>query len=117
MKKLVPFVVLIAIAALSCTQKPASHDRLANSSRSSKNGWIYVHLQGSPADIGYQHGYLLAPEIDTLIKAMKYYLPTSSKRNWDFYRQASARFLWKKVDPEYQTEIKGIAEGLQAKGM
>jgi len=117
MKKLVPFVVLIAIAALGCTQKPASHDRLANSSRSSKNGWIYVHLQGSPADIGYQHGYLLAPEIDTLIKAMKYYLPTSSKRNWDFYRQASARFLWKKVDPEYQTEIKGIAEGLQAKGM
>jgi len=30
-------------------------------------GWTYVHLEGSPQDIGYQHGYLLAPEIrDTL---------------------------------------------------
>ncbi|OCX51782.1 hypothetical protein BEL04_17370 [Mucilaginibacter sp. PPCGB 2223] len=118
MKKLqLLLVVSTAIVAASCKQKPAGHDRLAGSGRSLKNGWIYVHLQGSPADIGYQHGYLLAPEIDTLIKVMKYYLPYSSKKDWDFYRSASARFLWKKVDPEYQAEIRGIAEGLQAKGM
>lgn len=28
-----------------------------------QNGWIFVHLEGSPFDVGFQHGYLLAPEI------------------------------------------------------
>ncbi|HTE00736.1 MAG TPA: C45 family peptidase [Mucilaginibacter sp.] len=107
--------LLVSILFFSCKPKP--HDRLANSSREDKNGWIYVHLEGSPADIGYQHGYLVAKEIDTLIKVMQFYLPKTTDRKWDFYRAAAGRFLWKKIDKEYQDEIKGIAEGLQAKGM
>jgi hypothetical protein len=95
-----------------------SRNRLGKATREDKNGWIYLHLAGSPADIGYQHGYLAAKEIDTLIKVMEYYLPSNgSGFKWDFYRAASARFLWKKIDKEYQDEIKGIAAGLQAKGM
>ena len=31
--------------------------------RFERDGWIYVHLEGSPLEIGYQHGYLLAPEV------------------------------------------------------
>ena len=111
-----PATILITVFIFfSCKPKP--HDRLANATRENKNGWIYVHLEGSPADIGYQHGYLLSKEIDTLIKVMQYYLPYSSKKDWAFYRAASGRFLWKKMDKEYQEEIKGIAEGLNAKGM
>jgi len=30
--------------------------------RPDNNGWIFVHLEGSPSEIGFQHGYLLAPE-------------------------------------------------------
>jgi len=89
---------------------------MANASREDKNGWIYLHLAGSPADVGYQHGYLAANEIDTLIKVMQYYLPSSSGKDWAFYRAASKRFMWKKIDKEYQDEIRGITEGLQAKG-
>ena len=37
-----------------------SADRLGKASRENKNGWVYVHLEGSPSDIGYQHGYLLS---------------------------------------------------------
>lgn len=107
--KIIP-VILIAVLLFSCKNK-----RLGNATREDKNGWIYVHLSGSPSDIGYQHGYLVAKEIDTLIKVMEYYLPTSSGKNWAFYRAASKRFLWNKIDKEYQDEIKGIAEGLQAK--
>jgi membrane protein implicated in regulation of membrane protease activity len=40
-----------------------SDPRLAKSLRFERGGWIYVHLEGSPQEIGYQHGYLLAPEI------------------------------------------------------
>jgi hypothetical protein len=123
--------VILSICALalffSCQQKAgsgtaattdstATNSRLGKATREDRNGWIYVHLAGSPADIGYQHGYLVANEIDTLIKVMQYYLPTTSKKDWAFYRAASKRLLWNKIDKEYQDEIKGIAEGLQAKG-
>src|SRR3954447_25601284 len=100
--------LLIAIIAGGCKQKPTEpHNRLANATREDKNGWIYVHLAGSPADVGYQHGFLVAKEIDTLVKVMQYYLPSTSGRNWDFYRSAVQRFLWKKIDKEYQDEIRG----------
>lgn len=110
----ITFVLLAAVTLFSChTPK----NRLGNATRVDKNGWIYIHLSGSPADIGFQHGYLVAPEIDTLINVMKYYLPTTSGENWNFYRAAAKRFVWNKVDKEYQDEMKGIAEGLQARGM
>jgi len=111
--------ILGTCAALlfSCSQAPATHDRLGNATREDKNGWIYLHLSGSPADIGYQHGFLAASEIDTVMKMMQYYLPSMSGKDWNFYRAAASRFLWKKIDKEYQDEISGIAEGLRAKGL
>jgi hypothetical protein len=109
-------IKIAAILITSITLFGCKQNRLGNATREDKNGWIYVHLSGSPADIGYQHGYLVANEIDTLLKVMQYYLPSSSGKNWDFYRAASKRFIWKKIDKEYQDEIRGIAEGLQAKG-
>jgi len=114
MKLKTAFILSICVATLlfSCKQG----NRIGNATREDKNGWIYIHLSGSPGDIGFQHGYLVANEIDTLIKVMQYYLPSNSGKDWAFYRAASARFLWKKIDKEYQDEIKGIAEGLRAKG-
>ena len=44
-------------------------NRLAGAYRFNKNGWIYVHLEGSPEQIGYQHGYLLADEIGEIGRA------------------------------------------------
>src|SRR5262249_47742552 len=37
--------------------------RLSGAYRFDKGGWVYVHLEGNPGQIGFQHGYLLAPEI------------------------------------------------------
>ena len=39
--------------------------------RFERGGWTYVHLQGSPEDIGYQHGYLLSAEIEDNYKVLK----------------------------------------------
>jgi hypothetical protein len=111
-------VILLAVMYLGCHQsKTTTDNRLGNATRVDSNGWIYIHLSGSPSDIGYQHGFLVAKEIDTLIKVMQFYLPHTSGKDWAFYRAASKRFLWDKIDKEYQDEIKGIAEGLQAQGM
>src|SRR5471030_1781385 len=95
MKYLAKIIPLILISLLLFTCKKS---RLGNATREDKNGWIYLHLAGSPADIGYQHGYLAANEIDTLIKVMQYYLPSSSGKDWAFYRAAVKRFMWKKID-------------------
>jgi hypothetical protein len=88
--------------------------RLAKSYRFERDGWIYVHLEGSPHDIGYQHGYLLAPEIADAFSAVSLEMTHSSNRDWDFFRRASRQMLWPKIDPEYQAELRGIVDGLQA---
>src|SRR5205807_4183393 len=55
--------VVVTIAAAR-EHAAASDPRLKSSSRFEQGGWIYVHLEGDPGTVGYQHGYLLAPEIE-----------------------------------------------------
>jgi hypothetical protein len=83
--------------------------------RFERGGWIYVHLEGSPHDLGYQHGYLLAPEIADAFAVVRLEMTHDTGRDWDFFRRAARQMLWAKIDPEYQAELQGIADGLQAK--
>jgi len=78
-----------------------------------QNGWIYVHLEGSPSEIGFQHGYLLASEIEDAEKVIALGLTHDSKKDWAFFRNAAETMLWPHVQPEYQEELKGIAEDLR----
>ena len=112
-------ILLLAIIIFTITscQTKQEVNRLAKASKENKNGWVYVHLEGSPSDIGYQHGYLLSTEIDTAIQSVSYYLEHETKKDWNFYRNCATNFLWNKLDKEYKDEINSIAEGLQAKGL
>lgn len=85
--------------------------------RFDKGGWKYVHLEGSPAEIGYQHGQLLANEIADLLNVLKLETLHDTKRDWSFYRDASRKMLWPHIDEEYQQELEGIAKGAQSKGV
>ncbi len=89
-------------------------DLLKGSYRFENNGWIYVHLEGSPDRLGYQHGYLLAGEIDDLLRVVKPFLKETTKRDWSFYREAGERILWPKIGSEFQREIDGIVAGMAA---
>ena len=40
----------------------------------------------------------------------------TTNQGWSFYRDASQRMFWKKLDPEYKTEISSIAAGMRARG-
>lgn len=107
------FLSVLNLLFTSCTS--TSRDtRLDKASRENKNGWIYVHLEGSPSNIGYQHGFLLANDIDTTMQALQLLLVHETKRDWLFYRNCAKNFLWNKLDREYKDEINGIVEGLQA---
>ncbi len=110
-KSICLFSLICLLFACKSTQKDT---RLDKASRENKNGWIYVHLEGSPSTIGYQHGYLLANDIDTAIQAVAHLLTHETKKDWNFYRTCAKNFLWNKLDREYKDEINGIVEGLQA---
>lgn len=106
-------VILILILAVFCTNSTKA--RLKNSFREDKNGWVFVHLEGTPREVGFQHGYHLAPEIDDALAMFAFYLEGATKRDWKFYREAAARMFWPKLEKEYQEEIGGIVEGLTAR--
>src|SRR5882757_9886893 len=90
-------LLLPAFLIFLCTNAQTADPRLAKASREDKAGWIAIHLEGSPSTIGFQHGYLLAPEIDNLLQTLKYYLGHSTGKDWDFYRAAVKKMFWAKI--------------------
>ena len=81
-----------------------------------QDGWIFVHLEGDPATIGYQHGYLLAPEIEDNKKAIELSTTHEVKKSWAELRTIAENVFWPQVPPEYRAELQGIVEGLHAQG-
>lgn len=66
-------------------ERAASGDpRLKGSYSFERGGWVYVHLEGDPFNIGFQHGYLLAPEIEDAFPAVSAGMMHSTKRDWPF---------------------------------
>src|SRR6266576_5920371 len=94
---LVPALSITAIVLAQWKPTRAEDDRLKGSYRFERNGWIYVHLEGSPDKIGYQHGSLLAQETQDLLRVLKPFLQHETKHDWNFYRQASQEILWPKI--------------------
>ncbi len=85
--------------------------------RSENNGWTFVHLQGAPHDIGFQNGYLLAPEIDDTLKVTILEQTHDNKKDWQFFRDAAQNMMWPHIDQEYREELQGIADGANAHGV
>jgi len=110
------FAILFLTATVFAANAPQDA-RLSRAYRFQQGGWTYVHLEGSPSDVGYQHGYLLAAEIQDAFEAIKLYDTHQSQKDWDFYRTAARTMLWPHIDAEYQQELQGIADGVKAHGV
>jgi outer membrane protein assembly factor BamB len=98
-------------------------------------GWIYLHIEGEPYERGYQHGYLLANEIVDMLNRWSHTIHFHSTikriskrvselryhkiadRWWNFCRNQCDRLYWDKFPLEYQQEIKGITDGVDARGL
>jgi Phospholipase B len=111
--------VLLAASTVTLAQPTSMHSdsRLEGGYRFERNGWSYVHLQGEPDEVGYQHGYLLASEISDTYRVLKLEAEHSTHRDWAFFRDAGRTILWPHIDPEYQKELQGIADGVAARGV
>jgi hypothetical protein len=119
MGKTIGLLLLVAFGLCAAPARdPQSDPRLKKAFRKpDQNGWTFVHLEGTPSEMGYQHGYLLAAEIEDAHKVVVLGLTHDSKKDYGFFRNAAEKVLWPHIESQYREELKGIVEGLKAKGV
>ena len=111
-------LLLLVLAVSLVSREPQADPRLKKAfRRAEKSGWTFVHLEGTPAELGFQHGYLLAPEIRESFKVTQLELTHDNNKPWGFFRHTAQEMLWPHIEPEYREELSGITEGLNARGM
>ncbi len=118
------FAVLVGIfcAAQSwaaSASQPASMQgsQLQGAYRLERAHWIYVHLSGPPHQIGYEHGYLLAPEVEDTFHAIRLESTHNTHHDWQFYRATAKNIYWPHIETQYREELQGIADGVKAHGI
>ncbi|MBI1755870.1 MAG: peptidase C45 [Fimbriimonas ginsengisoli] len=108
--------ILLGLAASLAAAIGCSPTSSFGGQREDRAGWVYVRLEGSPHDIGFQHGSAIAPEIDSMNKMIRVYLKESTGKDWAFYREASLKLFLPKLDRETRDELQGLSDGLKSKG-
>jgi hypothetical protein len=103
----------IVAAALASSGDPSA---AAKGTREDKDGWIILHLSGTPHEVGFEHGSLAAPQIEKAVQAFQVEVSGRGK-DWAWLKSTSHRLFWNKLDKEYQDEITGIADGARSKGL
>jgi hypothetical protein len=118
-RTIILFCLLSAGASIAIFPKTQITDaRLRRSFRSPEaNGWTFVHLEGTPAEIGYQHGYLLSSEILDMKKVSELMLTHDTNKDWAFFRNAAREMMWPHIETQYREELQGIADGLAARSI
>jgi putative hemolysin len=97
-------------------QTPPKVVQYGDGYRFDQNGWIYLHIEGEPYQRGFQHGYLLAPELAEILGNFKGLTYWETGKEWEFFVEAAVAQFAHRIDPEYLSEIQGIAHGARAAG-
>jgi hypothetical protein len=104
----------------SLGQTHLSHDQqqlISRANRHDRDGWIYLRLEGSPRELGFQHGYLLAREIDRSLTTTRKEWEYSSGMDWSWLVQKGNEMFLQRIDSSLVAELDGIVDGLAAAGM
>jgi len=124
MKKIV-LILLISVCICSAFAQIQSANQLtaeqktwlSKANRHEKNGWIYLHIEGAPKERGFQHGYLLANEIQESLRIVGAVWHYQSALEWTWMIQQGGKLFTPKVDQEIIAELDGIVEGMKAAGI
>jgi len=96
---------------------PRSVRRHGPAYRYPQAGWIVLHVEGEPYERGYQHGWLLAPEIASYVRCFAAMQGAKSPTEaWKVTRTLVNALFLRRFDKEYLEEMKGIADGAVAAG-
>jgi Phospholipase B len=107
--------ILAAFASTAALAQP-SDPRLKNSYTFQKDGWTYIHLEGTPSEIGFQHGYLLATQIADNLQTIELENTHEAGKPWPYFRTIAKDQILPRIDAEYRAELQGIADGTKAAG-
>jgi hypothetical protein len=102
-----------SITALTAAQK----QWLTRAKRFEREGWIYLRIDGGPAERGFQHGYLLAPEIAFSMASVRKDWEYDSGMEWRWLVERANALFAGHIDAELLAEIDGMVEGLGAAGV
>jgi hypothetical protein len=89
---------------------------LAKAYRDDENGWIYLHIEGTPFERGFQRGYLTANEIDEFMKTLMFTAEFDTAKEPEFFVKHAAKLFRAKVSKEYVDEMRGMVAGMQKHG-
>jgi len=82
-----------------------------------QDGWLVLHIEGTPYERGWQHGQLLAHQIAGYVAVMA---EVRSHRDpqtaWNETRRLVDALFLRRYAPELLEEMKGIADGAAAAG-
>jgi len=90
---------------------------ISKANRHEKNGWIYLHIEGTPEERGFQHGYFLSKEIKESIRILSEVWKYQTAMKWSWFVGRGHDILTPKTDPENLAEIDGMVEGMKASGV
>jgi hypothetical protein len=127
---IVPEVIFIVITALlvGCgggTQESQVETAIPNEDdivsyeggyRFDYNGWIYLHIEGEPYERGFQHGYLLAPELAEILDMLEFTTFQDTGKEWAYFVTQAERIFMPNAVEEYIEEMKGMADGATRAG-
>lgn len=110
-------LVGVAPAAAQAADEPVQTSPDGLGYRFERAGWIYLHIEGEPYERGYQHGWLMAAELADVQQMLRHITPWKTGVGWEEVFIPGAEQQWAKwLTPEYEAEIKGIADGASAAG-
>lgn len=85
--------------------------------RFDKNGWTQLHIEGEPYERGFQHGFLLAQEIGTMLKTLKHLTLFNTGKEFNFFAAVAGKMFTPQIDKEFLEELQGITAGVSAAGI
>lgn len=103
------------IASLLPTRQ--QQEWISHAHRFDRAGWTYLRIDGPPRERGFQHGYLLAKEIEASLRAARREWEYESGMEWSWLVQKGEQLVLPHVDPELLAEMDGIVEGMAAAGV
>jgi hypothetical protein len=111
------FLHTLSGTAAATKLTPQQQQWLSRASRHEQDGWITLHIEGSPQEMGFQHGYLLAKEIDTSLITTRKVWEYDSGMEWPWLVENGNALFSSRFDSSLLTEMEGIVEGLSAAGV
>lgn len=90
---------------------------IAKASLENINGWKYLSLEGSPYEIGFQHGYLLADEFADAVRVYTYMTLENTGMEYSFFAKQAVKMHKSRIPEEYLEEMQGMADGFTARGV